>query len=151
LALDAFLAIYYHQHPLKRGVDPKAHLISVINSIGANKMRSRENWLRAQNPPDPDTLADRHQNQAGPVGITGAQMDGRGAAGDAADELEEQVVGGRPQNAGAARRPPENREDQMQRAARLKQTLPSDWRFEAMLVDAVGLHGLRNRKALGRF
>lgn len=28
LATDAFLAIYFHRHPLKRGIDPKAHLIS---------------------------------------------------------------------------------------------------------------------------
>jgi hypothetical protein len=47
MALDAFIAIYNHRHPLKRGKCPKGHMVSVINSLGANKLRSHENWRRS--------------------------------------------------------------------------------------------------------
>mgnify|MGYP007011822057 CR=1 FL=1 len=59
MAEDAFIAIYNHHQPLKPGLSPKKHLVSVINSIGANALRKHENWLRAF-PVVDETIADPH-------------------------------------------------------------------------------------------
>lgn len=118
LATDAFLAIYFAHQPLKRGKDPKAHLCSVINSIGANRLRSHDNWLRALHSDSAENLGDLI------------------SASDPEDD------------SSSGKRLATDRIHQRRMAERLKATLPLEWQFERALVEVVGEKGLRNRKAL---
>jgi hypothetical protein len=126
LALDAFIRIYFHRHVLKRGVDPKAHIISVINSIGANRLRAGENWLRAAHSLPEGTISNRQAELAGESNIHGEQI--------------ASAYGRRPAQGPRAK--------QIERAEILKATLPAEREFEAGLVDAIAVYGTRDRKKL---
>jgi hypothetical protein len=126
LAHDAFLAIYYHQQPLRHGDDPKAHIISVINSIAANRLRLMDNWHRAREV-NPAVIAARQAELAGHANVDGEQTQSAGGERSQSDRTHQQRL-----------------------AAELKATLPPDRIFEASLVDAIGIHGLSDRRKLAK-
>jgi hypothetical protein len=125
LALDAFIAIYYGRHLLPKGADPKAFMISTINSLGANRLRGHENWLRG--------YADTDGSSA---------RSAFAGAGTATVDEESELSNGK--------RKPRDRAIDMRNAAALKATLPAGRGFEAKLVDMIAVHGLHDRKRLAK-